>query len=186
MIGRDVLIGIVGGLAHTALICASFLLAAAMQTPSDPPNSGQVSLLTAPRFLLAHLFGSASRGVVQGFVMIVILATFLLVLRRRLFAAAGLVAIMFAGYYFATGGVSIAMVAVTAIITTIAVRYGLLALAVSQVTFFAIFNSPQFAGGSWFTLTGMIPVALIVAAAVWAFRTSLGGQQAFAATAFDE
>ena len=186
MIGRDVLIGIAGALLHIAVISGGQLLLNLRGSASPPPYGGEPDVLTAPRFIIGHIFASVSVGIFQGFLMIVILVTFMMLLRRRALAFAAVVAVMLTGFYFATGGISPGTFLIALLTVTITARYGLLAIVVTQVTFLIIFHSPQFAGGSWFAVTGLITVAIVCAAAVWAFRISLGAQNAFAATAFDE
>jgi serine/threonine protein kinase len=186
MIGRDVLIGILAGAAHVAIISAMYMIQIATKTAARPPYSGIVAQLGAPRHVIGHLFGAMASGVFFGFLMIVILTVFMMLLRRRAIAAAGLAAVVIVGFYFATGGFPVSSLLITLILVTVAARYGLLAMAVAHAAFGAVFHSPQFAGGSWYTLTGLISVTLVAAAAVWAFRISLGSQHAFAVTAFDD
>ena len=59
--------------------------------------------------------------------------------------------------------------------TFIAARYGLLAYAVYQATVNALANAPHISA-SWSTPMMIVPYAIIALVAVWAFRTSLGGQ----------
>ena len=78
----------------------------------------------------------------------------------------------------AAGGDWIAVPAVAflaVMLTAIAVRYGLLAFCVTQATFSAIFFIPN-VSASWATPVTVIPYAAWGLLALWAFRTSLGGQ----------
>ncbi|HWW62315.1 MAG TPA: hypothetical protein VN181_13165, partial [Thermoanaerobaculia bacterium] len=59
------------------------------------------------------------------------------------------------------------------------VRYGLLAEVVCETTFFLFLEIPFAPGASWVTPVTIIPFAVMIAAAVWAFTTSLGGKSPF-------
>ncbi|HEX8253646.1 MAG TPA: serine/threonine-protein kinase [Thermoanaerobaculia bacterium] len=186
MVGRDVLIGILGGLLHMAIISMSIVIAAATNRAQQPPHDGDLSRLTAPRQVISHLIGSISGGIFMGFMVIIVLTVFMMLFRRRALAFAGLNVIVITGFYFAFGAVPVGPVLISLVLTTLAVKYGMLAMAVAHATFVACFHFPQFVGGSWFTLGALVPTAVIIAAAVWAFRTSLGGQSPFVGALFDE
>jgi len=50
---------------------------------------------------------------------------------------------------------------------------------VAQAAFHVTFDYPLFASGSWQSLQ-LLPIVFVLAVAIWAFHTSLGGQRAFA------
>ena len=116
--------------------------------------------------------------------MIVSLVIFALVLRLRALAALGLGATFLIGYAFATE-VTVWMIVITATMVFVAVRYGLLAASVSQATFQAVFQYPLFSGAGWESMNPL-PLIVILVVSMWAFRTSLGGQSAFAGSMLDE
>ncbi|HYO76268.1 MAG TPA: serine/threonine-protein kinase, partial [Thermoanaerobaculia bacterium] len=185
MIGRDVLIGILGGVAHMAIIYTDAMIRQAINVTSQPPYGGDVTRLSAPRHVISHLTNAVSSGIFVGFMVVIILTAFMLLFRRRALAVAGLMAVMVTGFYFATGGFPPGPLVITVLLATIASRFGMLAMAVAHASFLALFHSPQYAGGSWFTLTGMISLALVLGVAVWAFRTSLGDRSPFSASLLD-
>ena len=67
----------------------------------------------------------------------------------------------------------------------IGARYGLLAAGLTHVAFmvFFLFSMPD--ALDWYTLRASIPALFLLAIAIWAFRTSLGGQRAFAGSLDD-
>jgi serine/threonine-protein kinase len=185
MVGRDVLVGILGGVLHVALIGASIMFAAATGGTQQPPHDGDLSRLTAARQVVSHLVAGLSSGIFMGFVVIVVLTVFIMLFRRRALAFVGLNAVVMTGFFFAFGGFPIGPLLISLVLTTMAVRYGMLAMAVAHASFAALFHFPQFVGGSWFTLGALVPVAVVAVAALWAFRTSLGNQSPFNTSLLD-
>lgn len=179
MIGRDVLIGILVGVAHPFLIASWTWIRGG--TFEQPPFAGQVQSLGGVRHALGHVLSAMSSGALQGFVMIVVLVAFMLVLRRRILAAAGLGLVMLLGFYFAVGGLNLLSIAITLMIVSVSARYGLLAIAVGQATFHTLFQFPFYAVGGW-QVVNLIPLIAILTAALWSFRTSLGDQSPFSAS----
>ncbi|MEO8381463.1 MAG: serine/threonine-protein kinase [Acidobacteriota bacterium] len=182
MIGRDVLIGMLVGVAHPALIAISLWLRSGVS--DRPPFGGRVESLRGVRFALGHVLGSLSAGALEGFVLLVVLVAFMLVLRRRMLAVAGLGLVMMLGFYFALGTLDLLPIAITVMIVFVTARYGLLAIAMTQATFHTVFHFPFYTVGGW-QAVNLIPLLALVAAALWSFRTSLGGQSPFSASLLD-
>ena len=186
MIGRDVLIGIIGGLTHSTLIVAVQTLNPAITTPSG----GDHAVLNGLRYGVARILEAFGDGLLQAFGMIVIMVVLAMILRKHVAAAAGLGAIIFTGLTIAFGGFgplsTTLSVLVATLIAFIAGRFGLLALAVAQATFFCISHYPIFGGVSWYAPTGLLSLVVLAALALWAFRVSLGSQSPFSAALLDE
>ncbi|HEX7706592.1 MAG TPA: bifunctional serine/threonine protein kinase/MFS transporter [Thermoanaerobaculia bacterium] len=186
MVGRDVLIGLLGGVLHAGFIVTAQALARFFFISTFPPSSGDLTVILGIRHALAHVAAAVSEGMLQGFGFIVILVLFMLVLRRRVLAAAGLIGVMLTGFWAAAGRIDLVMALIAVTIVFIAARYGLLAIAVAQATFHLIFAYPITAGAAWYTATGFFTVALVALAAIWAFRTSLGSQNPFAGALLEQ
>jgi hypothetical protein len=77
-------------------------------------------------------------------------------------------------------------VVIAAVLAFMLLRYGPVALAVTQGTFFAMLRAPLFPGPSWAMGLAIVTLIAVIVPAVWAFRTSLGGQPAFSASLLDE
>lgn len=69
----------------------------------------------------------------------------------------------------------------SALLTFVVVRYGLLALMAFQATFTMLYALPAVTGVSWATPLIAIPFVVLAALALWAFRTSLGSTSPFGA-----
>jgi hypothetical protein len=173
MVGRDVLIGILAGMFHIAVIMIQQWIVS-----QEPTFFGNVGLLAGARYGLGYLITSFADGALQGFILLVILVTFMLLLRHRGLAAAGLVVVMMTGYYMAVGRFVPSMFLIALMVAGVTARFGLLAAIVTQATFLCLFPYPLFTSLSWTSLQAL-PVLVIVALTLWAFRTSLGGQAAF-------
>ncbi len=184
MVGRDVLLGILAGLFHPALIVAATYLDRRMGRPGGI-FSGGAGALNGARHALAYIADALAGGALQGFLVVILLVTFMLVLRRRVLAAVALWLLVMTGYYVAIGGVAVVTTAVAALVAYVTVRYGLLTIAVAQATFLAVFHNQLFTTASWSSIQ-LLPIAFVLAAAVWAFHTSLGGQSPFSASLLDE
>ena len=185
MVGRDVLIGIVIGLTHSALIMAGIWMAVRAGQPVQPPFISGLHLLNGGRFWVGHILASLTGGIVQGFMLVCILVAFMLVLRHRVAAAAGMVLLMLGAYYVAAHGVSVAQVAMSVIVVYGVARYGFLAAVVMQAAFHSVFHALLFTSGSWQSIQP-VTVLFVLGGALWAFRASLGPQPLFSAAWLDE
>jgi len=185
MIGRDVLIGLLTGLGHTSLIALSVWLSEWASATQTLPFAGHLASLNGVRFALGHVAATLAAGALQGFTLLVVLVAFMLVLRRRILAAAAVALVMMFGFYIAIGQLSVLSAVITVMLIFVVARYGLLAIAVAQATFHAMFQFPFFGAGGW-EASHLIPIAAVVALALWAFWISLGGQSPFTASLLDD
>jgi serine/threonine-protein kinase len=189
MVGRDVLLGLTGGVGHGMLALASGLAPTLFGTrPELWPRAGFVDSLDGIRFGLAHIPGAISTGIAIGVTTLVILVGFAALLRRRGFAVAA---------FFLLHGTATAIVthfdlaalpfllAIAAINTFLISRVGLLAVVASELGFAASFSMPQPVDPtSWTFAPSLVGTLSIVVVALWSFRTALGGQPAF--SGFDD
>jgi serine/threonine-protein kinase len=183
MIGRDVLIGIAAGLTHGALAALSQKAGALITGRSMMPFSGaHIELLDSLTMGFGHIADSIVSGILVGLAFMILVVFLSILLRRRSVAIGGLFVIQFALYTLASRQwwMSVVFVLLAALYTFILARFGLLAMAATHMTFAAIFFYPLPDAAAWYTPRGLTAVVFILALALWAFRTSLGGQRAFA------
>lgn len=181
MVGRDVMIGILAGLFHVLNASGPDELRRRLAGTDEGPHLGDVGALVGLRASIANVFLSPSWGVLQGLMVIVLLVVFMIALRRRLFAAVALLVVIFAALLFASAldlTMAPGAAVLAGVLTLVAVRYGLLALATTQMTFGMIFSIP-YVSAPWAAPMMIIPHAALAILALWAFRTSLGGQSLF-------
>jgi eukaryotic-like serine/threonine-protein kinase len=191
MVGRDVLIGVAGGLAHTSIaLLTSVIVSALRLEPPLTPYLWRMMPLLGMRQALAHVVSQIDSGIIAGLGVTVILVTFTILLRRRSLGVAALTLFQIAAFAAAYHGDRNLVpfgVAIAILITFIAVRFGLLAIAVVQLIFGITFHYPLlFEPSQWTFAIACLPVAAIAAIVFWAFKTSLGGQPLFSRAFFAE
>jgi hypothetical protein len=122
--------------------------------------------------------------------MIVVVVFFAIVLRRRSFGIAALYLVMLGTQLVASRGhwpIVIAGFLIPAIYCATLARFGLLAMATLQFAFGATFFRPLAVDPSSFAFaSACVPIVVLAALALWAFRTSLGGQPAFSVSLLDD
>jgi hypothetical protein len=188
MVGRDLLIGITGGLAHSALASADMFFRELFTGIPDTPSAGEARLLGSAPYGVAVIPQAVTQGILLGLSMMIALMLFTMVLRKRALGVAALFAMYLSIMLTATQELWMlpALVLAAALYTLLVARFGLLTMAAAHMTFVAIFFYPLPDAVAWYTMRGLTTVFFIVALAVWAFRTSLGGQRAFSAIKLDD
>ncbi|HEX8412051.1 MAG TPA: serine/threonine-protein kinase [Thermoanaerobaculia bacterium] len=180
MIGRDIMIGFVGGLVHA-------LIASGLPFGATPFRTGLPSNFTTALQPLGLVASAVQGSIMFGLMQMIVLMLFMIVLRRRLFAAMGVFALFMAAYSrVSTEPSQMAAFIILALVLTIVVaRYGLLAACAAHASFVAYFQFSMPDALDWYTLRAIVPAVVFLVIAAWAFRTSLGGQRAFAGTLDD-
>lgn len=179
MIGRDVLIGTIGGLLHATIALATTRVAAWFGMTPDAPQLGDESTLRGLRHGFASLFDHLTNGVTTAFTLLMVLTVLTIILRRRWLATAALLVLLQFAYVLAAQGnvpvliASVALVALTALMT---VRLGILAAVVAQTSFLFTFQYGASLDGTPYVVEALFPIVVVSAFSLWAFRTSLGGQ----------
>ncbi|HJQ39483.1 MAG TPA: serine/threonine-protein kinase [Thermoanaerobaculia bacterium] len=165
MVGRDILIGMIGGLLNSCLA-----------TASNSVPSGELAYLDRLGSFFELTFGAVQRGIISGLTVTFALVLFTVLLRRRTLAMAAVALLMFIAFLFASREPMMIAVfaAIAALIAITAGRFGLLAIIAFLTTFRAIFFNPTPDALAWYTARGLIAPLFILAIAAWAFRTSLG------------
>ena len=118
--------------------------------------------------------------------MVLVLLT--IILRKRALAAGALFLLLLTMFMLWVAGqpeLIPAYAAVAALCAFVAVRYGVIAFAAMQTTFFVLFQASA-ETSPWLVGLSIIPVVFIVALALWAFRVSLGGQTVWHPALLDE
>jgi len=181
MIGRDVMIAIIAGLAQVVLTWGPETVMKLLGRMDRGPEIGIPTSLLGIRFSIAAALQNVAEALSFGTLITVLLVLMLMILRRRSLAAAAFFALNLAGFLFNIAGDWRALPSVTLgalLFTLIVARYGLLAFVTLMVTLYLMFRAPHISA-SWSTPMMIIPYAMIALLALWAFRTSLGGQSLF-------
>jgi hypothetical protein len=188
MIGRDVLIGIVAGLMHAVIAAWGEKLSEVITGVAGTPVNTDARLLGSPLAAYSLLASAIPQGVASGLVMMTVLMLLTILLRRRWLAISAFSVIMFLGYLAASTEVAMMpfFLIIAGIYTFVPARYGLLAAAAMHMAFLTLLVAPPPDVFAWYTARAVVPLLLLLALAVWAFITSLGGQRAFAANLLDD
>ncbi|HKR65249.1 MAG TPA: serine/threonine-protein kinase [Thermoanaerobaculia bacterium] len=182
MVGRDILIGLPAGLAHTTMAAAWPYIVGMFGHAQSRSYDGDVQLLDSTLRSFSRIPIPIIGGTSLGLVLMTGLMLFTIVLRRRSLAVIAVAVVFFTVFTFASRDVWVMpeFVILTILYVGVVARYGLLSICAAHMAFTAIFFTPLPDAWSWYTLRGAIPLLFVVALAIWAFRTSLGAQRAFA------
>ncbi|MEK6337337.1 MAG: protein kinase [Acidobacteriota bacterium] len=186
MVGSDLLIGGLLGLAHTGAIYFGLLLSGWFGAVPPPANSTHPSTLEGMRPLLADMLGTIVVQVVFFSLAVLFLLLLLQIILRRDKLAAGAMWIVVFGLEmlaFASSGPRLYWV-VPVLIATLSVisvaRFGLLATIAFNLFFNLSFFYPLTSNISvWYTSAAFLPVVIMIALAIYGFYTSLAGQTVF-------
>jgi len=172
MVGRDILIGIAGGIGHAAIAAGWNALTRIKPVIDDLDDLGSV----VRHF--AYVPAAIQGGIMWGLSFMIALMLLTIVLRRRELATAGIFALMFGAFMFASRNPMLLppFIAVSLLVTLMVARFGPLATAAFYATFSLTFTSSVPGAISWYTATCLITPAVALLIALWAFRTSLGDQ----------
>jgi serine/threonine-protein kinase len=172
MVGRDVLIGMIGGL---LFVTGAIVL-------DQGPHVGSFWNLLSVRHAAAGAIHGFEDGFYGGFVFMTLLAVLTMILRRRTLAIVAFFLVILV-IRFGVPDLSAlpGRAVMTALLTFVAVRYGLLALMAFEATFTMLYWVPALTGVSWAAPLIAIPFGVLAALALWAFRTSLGSTSPFGA-----
>jgi hypothetical protein len=186
LVARHVLIGILGGLGHIILSTTARPIAAALDGGSAEFRELWIGNLWDA---LAAIALNATSAIIISAGAIVGVAILMIVLRRRPLVAAALFLMNVTHFWLAVGQRPASVpsyIAVAVLLTFVTLRYGLVALVVMQATFFSLLMSPLLPGAGWATASSPITLVAVIALALWAFHTSLGGQRMFSPALLDE
>ncbi|HEY0155825.1 MAG TPA: serine/threonine-protein kinase [Thermoanaerobaculia bacterium] len=185
LVGRHVLIGILGGLAH-------LLIAGSAPGVTERLTGKPFGPYPWQPLQLQEAFAEVCKFFIQivehGFTMLMVLVLITLIVRSRPVAVAGFFVVTFAFFWAAVSSETTMLpvyMAVAAVISFVTVRYGLLAIGMTQASFFLLLDVKQ-TGAPWLTLANAVPIVTVIALAIWAFHVSLAGQPAFSASLLDE
>jgi Protein kinase domain len=178
MVGRDVLIGGLLGLAQTFVMCAATLTSGRRIISLDPFN------LRGTRSLIGGvLAGLIPKIAMFGLFVLLLLFLFYVLLRtkRRAILALFLLDFVLDGLFFASSTFAwIAFVFVAMLMVISVARFGLLAVMTNQVFFFLSFFYPLTSDFSaWYAPSGFFAIFIMLALSIYGFYISLAGQPLF-------
>ncbi len=183
LVGRDLLVGILGAAVMALLEQASLLLPSWIPLSGMTPQMPSRALMLGPAAAIGEVFQLLMLGALNGLGFMSLFAFALVVLRRR-WLAAGFLGLLTTLLAVGGQGDAYAVTVPLAIMTAgmfvlVAVRSGILALVVTLVVLPLLVTAPLTLDLSrWYSGRGLVILATILALTIWAFWTSLGGRRA--------
>jgi len=193
MVGRDLLVGMAFGAGQAVLGDLAAVLPSWLGRPPEMPGFLDIQgVVLGPAHWIAGLANLLDDIVNQALVVLFLLLLLRVLLRRQWAAAIGLFAIcavaltlgdfQSAGSFAILGGCAVA-----ALLTVVLVRFGLLALAASLITWRLLFSFPVSLGlTTWYGLPGLFALVVLAALMIFAARTALAGRSLFEARLLEE
>lgn len=186
MVGRDVLLGALLGISHTAAIAGGSLLPYLSGINSAPLLMPDVLTLGSMRTMLAvFLTRNVVGSVFVGFAFLFFLLLLYIILRKELLAEIGLFITALVLELAAFGSIGprflwVANIVISLIIVITIARLGLLATIVAQLVFFLTEAYPMTTDFSnWYAPSTAFALAVVLGLTIYGFYTSLGGQRVF-------
>jgi serine/threonine protein kinase len=192
MVGRDVLVGGMLGLGHTAAIYVTVLLAT-WTSGRAVPNAGlDISYLEGTRHLWANFLIHLPVGVFVPFFFLLLLILLVTLFRKQWLATAVFWILLFSVESLAfRRGMHWTDLLGAALTTTIAVvcmaRFGLLAMISRAIVFDLSFHNAITADfSSWYFGNTIFAAVVLLGLAIYGFYISLAGQNVFQRTLLEE
>ncbi len=183
MVGRDILVGGILGLAHTATIFMMGLLPLWINGTSSPNPGMSVSYLQSFKHLLATFLAVSSSAIFIALFGLLFLVLLVTIFRKQWLAMFVFWAIYFLinGLFFASGSHWLFWLApaLIGVINVVCIaRFGLLATISFYVFFFLTFHNPITANvSSWYFGNTIFAAVVLLGLAIYGFYTSLAGQR---------
>jgi hypothetical protein len=181
LVGRDVLFGVLIGIV-ISLIRVPFMYISPNPFAFSPNYEPLLKGLSGARLAAGNLVLLAVFPVINALMFLFMLFLLRLLARRDWLAVVLLALFSAAGYYTGNWQVSVMHILQFGLPAVAMTRYGLVALALASANFaiLALGNFPVTLNVSvWYAGIGLAPLVAVLALAVFAFYTSLGGQKVF-------
>ncbi|CAN5558524.1 hypothetical protein BH10ACI1_BH10ACI1_03160 [soil metagenome] len=190
LVGRDILVGGLLGLAHTFVIYSMFLLSHWLGITTMPNPGTNISYIESFKYLWANALMSSVGGIFIAFGMLLFLVLLVTIFRKQWLAKAVfwtlnflIIGLAFGSQGHWTGWIGTALIA-TAVIVCIG-RFGLLAMVSFQVFFDLSFHNALSANPSiWYFGNTIFAAVVILGLAIYGFYISTAGQKIFEANFF--
>jgi hypothetical protein len=180
VVGRDVLIGMAGG---TLLALLGFLartLVVWLGGPEPAPEALGIDTLLSPRFLLSYLTGLPVNAALVGLALLLLFLVLRLLTRRDVVAGSLVVAFLVSGDLGGSRESAWLLMPLAAVawgsFVAMMLRFGVLAAITAIFTAnLLVFPPLLYAPGHWTGAVTFVILPLLVAVAVLAFRSAVGG-----------
>jgi hypothetical protein len=180
VVGRDVLIGLAGGMVLALLGVFARAVVVWLGRPERPPEAYGIDALLSTRILLGFLAGLPVNATLIGLALLLLFLVLRLVSRHDRVAAALVVAFLVAGDLGGSKENAWLMlpfvVAAWGAFVAVMLRFGVLAAITAILTLDLLSFPPLvYAPGSWTGAATLVVLPLVIGLAVMAFRSAIGG-----------
>jgi protein kinase-like protein len=190
LVGRDLLVGLLVGVAIVALARLGFLAPSWTGRPPGSPGIPNVNALTGPGGLLANLLDMMAHSVVTAMGILFVLFLLRVVLRREWIAATGLAMILSAQIVFGNDLSPLQALFVcpaVALLTFTILRFGFLAATVALMISRWLFELPLPSNWQgWYAAMSTLVPLIVVALALYGFVIALAGKPIFGGNLLEE
>jgi serine/threonine-protein kinase len=183
LVGRDILIGGLCGIAIAVIDPLYHLLPAWLGLPPQAPHPIVPGMLLDVRHLIGGTLGALAFGISQVLFLCFVLVLLRILLRRQWLAAT--VFFLFGTFTLATGAGNpyvnlLYAAALSGIVTFTLIRFGLLAAVVAQFLSSLLLDFPlTFDFSAWYAVNSLFGLAIVAALAIYGFYVSLAGRSIF-------
>ena len=188
LVGRDILIGGMLGVAHTGIIYLQTLSSQLVGLPMIPTLGTEISYIESLKHLFANSLMTSVGGLFSAFGTLLLLILLVTIFRKQWLATVVFWTLLFLvlGLAFASRSGHLLAWLFPALIAAVVVvcisRFGLLAMVSFQVFFELSFHNALTANpSSWYFGNTIFAAFIIVGLAIYGFYTSLAGQKIFEA-----
>jgi hypothetical protein len=183
LVGRDVLVGTVAGIALALVLHLGVAAPAWLGLAPSPPRGTVLSTLASARHLLHFMLWHPYAGVSVALGALLGLVMFQAVLRRRALAVGVLALALYFGFPLLIGADGVwspATAAFTVLFLAVVLRAGMLSAAVAIYTMLVIESTPFAADpGAWHADRMWMTLVLVAALLAVGFHAALGGKPMF-------
>jgi serine/threonine-protein kinase len=191
LVGRDLLAGILASATLATMLQSPEVLANWFPLSGMTPLAPSGNLLLGPATTFAEVLFDLSHGPLNALGFMTLFSFGLVIFRKR-WLSAGFLGLIVTVLGSAASGENYAVqlpaaIATAVVFVFVAMRSGVLAVTVILVVTPFLVSTPfTLTLSRWYAGRGLVIAAAILAAAIWAFRTSLGGRRAMGALKLGE
>ena len=185
LVGRDILIGTLGGIVLTIILLFDWLVPTwlGLPAPSMSPRPASLAVLFGGRYTLFSMAESLESSVGAALIFLLLLFLFTAILRdRRIAVVASAAFATVVSPMFARGNPAVDLavsVLWAAAVVFVLVRFGLLPLLAASVASTFLYTSVSFDSRVPYALWSYLLVGTILALAAYEFHTALAGRPMF-------
>ncbi len=190
LVGRDILVGALGGAVVLAAAPLEAMVAKLLGSPPPTPIALDLGALTGVRAGLATVVLSLYTGLIVALTLSLLLVMFRMAIRVEALGVGLLIVLVFVSNFLEnirfTPGAAAGAVLVSVVLVAVLKRFGVLATASLAFTAIAFLRTPAVLDTSaWYATPTLFSAAAVLALVGWGFYAAMGGRPLVNAAALD-